>query len=457
MAESTAFPKPREVNDTGYQQLSGFAIAGLVVGIVFVGFLLLQIVMGMLSHSAVLMPMWLEFIAVLGVVFSGLGIRHIRSSGGTLAGIRIAKTGLWLSLVAGLGYGSYYGATYLAIRQQADTFVLNWFDRIRKGEINRAFLMTQPPGVVKDVNPDNDSYMNMRFNAQQIGPKGEAPKAGPLDLFRYNDIIRTLVQGGDQTKVTPLGVRSWDRQEGVYSVKRVYGIETPEAIFELQISARGMERADATEKGRGWFIPFAESQIGKDSYKKTKLGDRLDALRQNGQSKFLSEWGEKLLKGQLEAAYLETLDPKDRQAAQADKTRPFSKPGFLDFSQYKSEDKTAQAAMDVALKDMLEPKKDSAMVALAFVPRPYSTRRAWHLDAEQRVMMPLDLQIVAGPRGGMAKYYADGVAWIQTEPGQLDNETLPRWRLLKIELLSAADIAEFQKIGGRLSTQVPLN
>ena len=76
MAESTAFPKPREADDAGYQQLSGFAIAGLVVGIVFVGFVLLQIVMGMLSHSAVLMPMWLEFIAVLGAGPMGLAVAY---------------------------------------------------------------------------------------------------------------------------------------------------------------------------------------------------------------------------------------------------------------------------------------------------------------------------------------------------------------------------------------------
>ena len=156
--------------------------------------------------------------------------------------------------------------------------MLNWFDRIRKGEINRAFLMTQPPGG-QGCQSGQRFVHEHAFQCATGWSQGEAPKAGPLDLFRYNDIIRTLVQGGDQTKVKSLGVRSWDRQEGTYSVKRVYGVETPEATFEVQIPVRGMERADATEKGRGWFIPFAESQIGKDSYKKTKLGDRLDALR----------------------------------------------------------------------------------------------------------------------------------------------------------------------------------
>jgi hypothetical protein len=457
MAEPTAFPKPREANDAGYQQISGFAIAGLVVGVVFVGFLLLQVVMGMLSHSVVLMPLWLEFFAALGAGLSALGIRYIRSSGGTLAGIRIAKTGLWLSLVAGLGYGSYYGATYLAVRQQANTFVLEWFDKMRKGKINQAFLMTQPPGVVREVNPDDDTYMNMRFNAPQAGPKGESPKAGPLDMFRHNEIIQAMKQGGDLTKVKPLGVRSWERKEGTYSVKRVYGVETPEGTFELQVSARGMDRTDAAEKGRGWFVPFNELSVEKDTYKKTKLGQRLEALRLNGQTKFLAEWGEKVVAGKMQAAYLDTLDPKDRQAASADKTPPFSKPGFLDFSHYKSEDKTAQAAMDVALKDMLAPKKDSTMTVVAYVARGNCNRRDWHLDAEQRVVIPLDCQILGGPRGAMAKYYADGVAWIQSEPGQLENETSPHWRLLKIELLSAADVAEFQKTSGRQGATVQVN
>src|ERR1700722_19764588 len=133
MAEPTAFPKSREANDAGYQQISGFAIAGLVVGILFVSFLLLQVVIGLLSHAVVLMPLWLEFVAALGVGLSLLGIRAIRGSGGTLAGLRIAKSALWLSLVADLVYGSYYGATYLAIRQQADAFTRDWFDKISKG------------------------------------------------------------------------------------------------------------------------------------------------------------------------------------------------------------------------------------------------------------------------------------------------------------------------------------
>ncbi len=105
MAETTTFPKPREANDSGYRRISGFAIAGLVVGIFFVLFLLVQAVMGLMAHATILLPLWFEFIAVLGVALSLIGARSIRRADGALAGMRIAamrpvdftgdRTGLW--------------------------------------------------------------------------------------------------------------------------------------------------------------------------------------------------------------------------------------------------------------------------------------------------------------------------------------------------------------------------
>jgi len=59
---------------------------------------LIQVLLGLLSHSTVLLPLWLEFFAALGVCLSLIGIRTIRNSDGTLAGLKIAKVGLWLSL-----------------------------------------------------------------------------------------------------------------------------------------------------------------------------------------------------------------------------------------------------------------------------------------------------------------------------------------------------------------------
>jgi hypothetical protein len=469
MAESTAFPKPREANDAGYQRISTFAVAGLVVGILFALFLLLQVIMGLLSHSTVLMPLWLEFFAALGAGLSLVGAR-----------------GLWISLVAGLGYGSYYGATYLAIRQQADTFVREWFDQICKGKVNRAFLLTQPPGVARDANPDDDRTMEMRFNAATPGPRGGPAKGGPLDLFRYNEIIQTLKQGGEATKVTSLGVRSWERRDAAYMVKRVYGIETPEGTFDLQITALGREGADA---GAKWLIAFNDTLMEKDSLKKTKLGERIDLMRGRAQ-KFLDEWAKSVLMGHWEEAYIKTLDPKEALAlANREQTRvaaillcsladtgrggigslvatflptdreilhkvalpgyeaAFTKAGILDFTQFKSDDKAANAAVEGALRDMLAPSKESTAVAAALIARPSSGKRLWSVDNERRVLLPVDCQIIVGPKGSEPKYFADAVAWVQSDPGQLDDETTPRWRLVKIEILRAADVAELQTMG----------
>ena len=415
MVESSAFPKPREANDAGYQRISSFAVAGLAVGVVFVVFLLLQVVIGLLSHSTVLLPLWLEFIAALGAALSLIGSRSIRRSDGTLAGLRIAKCGFWLSLVAGLGYGSYYGATYLAIRQQADAFAEDWFEKIRKGKVNEAFLMTLSPGVARDANPDDERTMIMRLSICAGGraQREAAPKAGQLDQFRHNEIIQSLKQGGEKTKITPLGVSSWEHKEGTYLVRRVYGIETPEAMFDLRITAVGKDAPEATEKGR-WFVLFPETTVEKDSLRKSRLGVRLDQMRQSGYKFFAEEdgWANKILSGKLQAAFLDTPDPKN----------------LLDFSHLTGEDKAARDAVELGLRNMMS-HQSSGFVPGVFLARPTSMKRFWSVDGERRVLLPVDCQITIGPPGGAPVYYADAVAWLQGDPGQLEDDTGPRWRL----------------------------
>jgi hypothetical protein len=484
MAESTAFPKAREVSDTGYQRISGFAIAGFVIGLLFVLFLLIQIVIGFLSHSTVLLPLWLEFFAALGVCLSLIGLRSIRNSDGTLAGVKIAKAGMWISLVAGLGYGSYYGATYLAIRQQADARVMTWFDKLRKGKINEAFLMTQAAEIAKTANPDDEKQMQTRFNTLPANARSTA-KGGGLDLFRNNEVIYMIKQGGDATKVVPQGVRSWEHREGVYLLKRVYEVETPEGSFQVLLSAVGRDGADAGKEGRSWHVPFLESSIERDSLKKSKLGMRVDQMRGSA-AKFMDEWGKLAISGLLERAYLSTVPPKEnialsmrvfmrwfanslasymdldrgscvnciaactpsdrgalRQVDLPGFEAAFTKAGLLEFSNMTGEDKAAREAVEVALKNMLT-HKGASSVAAGLHAIPNCTRRLWSLDAEKRVLLPIDCQIFVGTPGMQARAYADCVAWLQGEPGELDNNVTPKWQLTKIEVLRAGDVADLQ-------------
>jgi hypothetical protein len=451
MADSTAFPTRRESNDVGYKRISSFAIAGLVIGALFVVFLLLQVLMGFSSHSTVLMPLWLEFLPALGVVLSFLGIRSIRTSDGTLAGMRIAKSGLWLSLVAGLGYASYYGATYLAVRQQADAAVQTWADKLRQGKLNEAFLLTQGPGERRGTNPDDERAMENRFNAPiKGGPPGSVSKGGMLDLFRDNELIYMLRQGGKDTKVIPLGVRSWDENTGSHTIRRVYGIETPEATFALQIVAQGQDDLNSPDKGRAWKIGFMESSVEKDSLKKTPLGQRLDGLRAQGM-KFVSDWRALVMKRQLELAYAMTLDPKERKAAEAmiaEKKGPppgydeaFVKGGIFDFSNVRSKVAAGKEVVEKGLRNFLS-KTVKGDVVLSFVPGIATAKKLWSLDADKRVLLPVECGVTVGPPGGPASFAGELVIWLQSEPGALESKGNADWRITKIECVKVKTIAE---------------
>jgi hypothetical protein len=123
---------------------------------------------------------------------------------------------------------------------------------------------------------------------------------------------------------------------------------------------------------------------------------------------------------------------------------------LLDFTNVAGEDKAARDAVEIALKDMLNHKGASSVVA-AVVARPSCTRRLWSQDAEKRMLLPIDCQIFVGIPGTQAHYYADCIAWLQSEPGDLESESTPKFHLTKIEVLRAADVIELQAPSARMS------
>jgi len=266
-------------------------------------------------------------------------------------------------------------------------------------------------------------------STRRAAPKSGS-KGGELDLFRNNEIIYMLKQGGEAAKVNAQGVRSWEHREGTYLVKRVYGVETPEGSFLVQISAVGKDGPDAAEKGRSWYVPFFESSVEKDSLKKTNLGMRLEQMRYSGMD-FLDKWGKMLLAGQVETAYLKTLEPKEdiilssrvflrslsnalsalmdldrggmvnsiaactptdrgtlRQVELPGFELVFNKGGLLDFSKLTGDDKAARDAAEEALRNMLAHKGSATAVIAGLQAKPSCTRRLWSVDADKRVLLP---------------------------------------------------------------------
>src|SRR5262249_21378188 len=137
---------------------------------------------------------------------------EIRKSEGTRAGTTLARWGLWMSVVAGLGYFAYDKATELALTQQANNFLLvegkdsGFFPRLLKAgadqpddneaavNLNAAFLLTRPASHRVGAQPSDLEGMAKQFSAEDIR------------RFRANKLVRYLLQGGKKdTKIEPLG------------------------------------------------------------------------------------------------------------------------------------------------------------------------------------------------------------------------------------------------------------
>src|SRR5262249_31610009 len=98
--------------ETGYRPLSGLAIAGFALAILYALVVLVSTVVGLIQGLGFFLPNELLLAPIAGAILCFLGQRQIRRSEGTKAGLALARWGLWLSVFTGLGYFSYYQFTY---------------------------------------------------------------------------------------------------------------------------------------------------------------------------------------------------------------------------------------------------------------------------------------------------------------------------------------------------------
>src|SRR5262249_49022994 len=151
------------------------------------------------------LPTPLLAVALGGVVLSVLALRQIRNSEGTRAGTGLARWGLWLSLVSGLGAGTFALFSGLAVEMQAAAFLMDkdtagrnsgFFPLLQEGKVNEAFLLVLVPRDRERVpHPESDKEMEEIFDRiSSFDPK--SPK-GLLTTFRESDFVRMLQPHGD--------------------------------------------------------------------------------------------------------------------------------------------------------------------------------------------------------------------------------------------------------------------
>ena len=109
-------------------------------------------------------------------------------------------TGLLLSVLVGLSYWGYAGATYYAIGREADRFVLGYMDDVANGRVLSAFRRTLPPA---ERPPEGG---NLRANGNHLPENlylvratldGKTPRSRCLKTYK-DDRIPRVGQSLDQ-------------------------------------------------------------------------------------------------------------------------------------------------------------------------------------------------------------------------------------------------------------------
>ncbi len=277
MAEATEHPVAGASPPEVYRPLSLLALAGFGVAVVYAAVLSISAVVALFNRQPLLLPLFLFLVPAAAVVLSWVARDQIRSSEGTRSGLAFTSWGIGLSLVCVLLYGSYYAATYFAVRQQASAVAEEYLDLLSKGDLARAFRLTIEPYRRP---PDDSSLrdaLEVEFNTS---------RRDQMSWSSYQQGEFALLVGGQEIQIQPLGVTQWDYDKGGYSIYLRYRISTPEVIGDALVALFGIEAPAGEYEGRQWQVLSGTSTTGfiQGTLKGTPRGERRAAVTQGARN-----------------------------------------------------------------------------------------------------------------------------------------------------------------------------
>jgi hypothetical protein len=305
MAEQLRQAAPLPIDSPGnYKPISGVAIAAMVVAGLSG---LLMLVIGLFvvfARKPFLVPLLL-LLPLAGVGLAVAARWHIENSEGTRTGERLTGLAWWVSVLSAAGYAAYLGANELAVRQQSTTFARNFFNELKQGQYDKAFLMTIGPAQRQGIDPvKNPTGLEVRFG----GPEG------PLTNFRYSELIRLFKRAGDRVSVADTGVRSPSYEGGGYRMIINFELKTPEGIFDIPLVLIGSEGKEFV--GRQWSV-LPESVMNIANRKFTRAG-RLAVDVANDARTAINDWLKLHAERKFTELYAMTLPAGQRPKPGAD-------------------------------------------------------------------------------------------------------------------------------------------
>jgi hypothetical protein len=249
--------RPQRDEAEGYRPVSGLAVAAIALaGLTAVTVIGVWVTAKMRGRPILVPGVLLAAVAGLGLAAAARW--QIRRSEGTRTGLGLATTAFWLSLLSLGGYGAYFAATGLAVRQQARDVADQFFRQLSDGKPELAFRLTRPPMQQKGIDPDKPEQIRARF--------------GSTDYFVFDqsDLVRTYrTWGPDRLRIEFNGERDRQDQPDGFQVELNYGLRTPEGQIDVAVTTRGTD--DPATGGRDWQILYNRSGFRPDrGY--TKLG-----------------------------------------------------------------------------------------------------------------------------------------------------------------------------------------
>jgi hypothetical protein len=215
---------------------------------------------------------------------------------------------------------------------------------------------------------------------------------------------------------------------------------------------------------------------------------------QQQSSQFLEDWGNKLARGQLAEAYLDTLEPAERPRLEEELQRrqrlvpflalvttmgvpPSARPsllvwvatpdsdelarqlflpgytaqfprhGILQLDKFREPDVDIHDHIVNALKGFFRPLRTGDPRLLGLRPSPSSGYRTWKIDG-QRIRLPHDCKLAIAVDGKM-RYSVDVTITVESDPGPIIASRKPAWRIISVEPMHGEDAARNPRMPGQ--------
>lgn len=315
---------------TEYRPVSGLALAGFGLAALLAVALFVGAVVAFRSGAPLILhPALLLLPAIAASLCAAAWLQMVRSQGAQ-AGLKLAKLGLLITFLAVGAYLPWRIGKELAVQREAEAFTDAWLAHVQRSgtqpldsyvaywqvldpDRRDARRPLDHPDYQQKLRDDPKRFAELQEYLKVRYAYGAAEKRITLPRFLAHELVQLIARAGDQCQIKARGMQSWDYSTaglGGYLVEMNYDLTTPEGTFPAVATALGSHIAD--QPGRQWQVLLAETSLGPPGeWQLTPLGRNILALRGDSRE-FARDWVKKLTTGQLDEAYLDTRNPRER-------------------------------------------------------------------------------------------------------------------------------------------------